>query len=130
MRQLPKIASALATPAMRILPLGLVAALGLGAAATAMGADPATITVTLQNHQFTPAAITVPAGQKVRINLINRDAATEEFDSHDLRIEEVVTPMGRISFTIGPLQPGQYSFMGEFHAATAQGKVTAVAAGH
>ena len=130
MRQLPKIASALATPLMRIVPLGLLAALGLGVAASAMGADPATITVTLQNPQFTPAAFTVPAGQKVRINLINRDAATEEFDSHDLKVEEVVTPMGRISFTIGPLQPGQYSFMGEFHAATAQGKVTAVAAGH
>jgi plastocyanin len=130
MRQRPNLAHALATPIMRVLPLGLIAALGLGAAATAMGADPATITVTLQNHQFTPAAFTVPAGQKVRINLVNRDAATEEFDSHDLRVEEVVTPMGRISFTIGPLQPGQYSFMGEFHAATAQGKVTAVAGGH
>ncbi len=89
---------------------------------------PAGITLTLKNHRFTPATFTVVAGQKVRITLINQDPATEEFDSHDLRLEEVVTPMGRISFDIGPLAAGQYSFMGEFHAGTAQGKVTAVAA--
>lgn len=86
---------------------------------------PAAITLTLKNHRFTPATFTVPAGQKVRVTLVNQDPATEEFDSHDLRLEEVVTPMGRISFNIGPLQPGQYSFMGEFHAGTAQGTVTA-----
>lgn len=89
---------------------------------------PAGVTLTLKNHRFTPATFTVAAGQKVRVTLINQDPATEEFDSHDLRLEEVVTPMGRISFNIGPLAAGQYSFMGEFHAGTAQGKVTAVAA--
>lgn len=61
--------------------------------------------------------------------LINQDMATEEFDSHDLRVEELVTPKGRVTFTIGPLKPGLYSFMGEFHAATAQGKVAAVEEG-
>jgi len=89
---------------------------------------PAGVTLTLKNHRFTPATFTVAAGQKVRVTLINQDPATEEFDSHDLRLEEVVTPMGRISFDIGPLQAGQYSFTGEFHAGTAQGRVTAVAA--
>lgn len=109
---------------MRAITLSLVLALALASAAAA-DAPPA-ITLTLKNHRFTPASLTVPAGQKVRVTLINQDPATEEFDSHDLRLEEVVTPMGRISFDVGPLQPGQYSFMGEFHAETAQGKVTAV----
>lgn len=90
---------------------------------------PATITLTLKGHRFAPATIDVPAGQKVRIVLINQDTATEEFDSHDLRIEELVTPNGRTSFSIGPLKAGAYSFMGEFHAATAQGKVTAIQGG-
>jgi|SRR5579859_1657565 len=99
-------------------------------AAPAAAVAPSAITLTLRDHRFTPAAITVPAGQKVRVTLINQDAATEEFDSQDLQREEVVTPMGRISFDIGPLQPGQYSFMGEFHAKTAQGKITAVAGDH
>jgi len=108
----------------------LTAAAILGLAGSAWADSPSGITLTLKNHRFTPAAFTVPAGQKVRVTLINQDAATEEFDSHDLRLEEVVTPMGRISFNIGPLPAGQYSFMGEFHAGTAQGKVTAVAADH
>jgi plastocyanin len=84
-----------------------------------------TVVLTLKGHRFEPAAFSVPAGVKVRINLINLDAATEEFDSHDLKVEELVTPHGRSSFTIGPLKPGAYSFMGEFHPATAQGRVTA-----
>ena len=107
-----------------------LALLGAFAIASAVRADPpAGVTLVLKNHRFTPATFTVPAGQKVRVTLINQDLATEEFDSHDLRLEEVVTPMGRISFDIGPLKPGQYSFMGEFHAQTAQGVVTAVATG-
>ena len=125
MRQSSRPTPTLTSRTMRLLGLGLGAVVGLGAAAAATSAEQPAITVTLQNHRFTPAQITVPAGQKVRINLVNRDAATEEFDSHDLRVEQVVTPMGHASFTIGPLQPGEYSFMGEFHAATAQGKVTA-----
>jgi len=114
-------------PDMRPLSLAIVAILAATGAAWADA--PAGVTLTLKNHRFTPSTFTVPAGQKVRVTLINQDPATEEFDSHDLRLEEVVTPMGRISFDIGPLQAGQYSFMGEFHAETAQGKVTAVTAG-
>jgi plastocyanin len=110
-------------------PLALAITMIVALAGTASADAPAGITLTLKNHRFTPATFAVPAGQKVRITLINQDPATEEFDSHDLRLEEVVTPMGRITFDIGPLQAGQYSFMGEFHAETAQGKVTAVTAG-
>jgi hypothetical protein len=108
----------------------LILAALLAVSGPAAADAPGGITLVLKNHRFTPATFSVPAGQKVRVTLVNQDAATEEFDSHDLRLEEVVTPMGRISFNIGPLTPGEYSFMGEFHAATAQGKVTAVAAAH
>jgi plastocyanin len=111
---------------MRRIALAVAATAALGGAALAD--TPAGVTLTLKNHRFTPATFTVAAGQKVRVTLVNQDPATEEFDSHDLRLEEVVTPMGRVSFNIGPLPAGQYSFMGEFHAGTAQGVVTAVAA--
>ena len=109
-------------------PLLLAAVATLAAAGGARADTAAGVTLVLKNHRFTPATFTVPAGQKVHVTLINQDAATEEFDSHDLRLEQVVTPMGRITFNIGPLTAGQYSFMGEFHAGTAQGSVTAVAA--
>jgi plastocyanin len=105
-----------------ILTGAVLAAISLPVTAEAAGS--AEVTLTLKNHRFTPATFPVPADQKVRITLVNEDPAAEEFDSHDLRVEQVVTPMATISFTIGPLKPGQYSFMGEFHAATAQGQIT------
>lgn len=88
-------------------------------------ADAPQALLTLDHHRFSPETLSVPAGQKVRITLVNRDGALEEFDSTDLKVEQVVTPKGRISFWVGPLEPGRYNFMGEFHAATAKGEITA-----
>ena len=93
-------------------------------AGSASAGSPTAITLTLKNHRFTPSVLVIPAGEKVRVTLVNQDPATEEFDSRDLRLEKAVTPMGRVSFDIGPLQAGQYRFTGEFHTATAQGEVT------
>ena len=88
----------------------------------------ASVTLVLKNHRFTPSTFTVPAGRKVTIRLINQDPAGEEFESRDLDVEEEVTPNGSDSFEIGPLKPGRYSFMGEYHPQTAEGQVIAVAA--
>jgi hypothetical protein len=90
------------------------------------GAAPSPVTLILKDHRFSPATLVVPANQKVQVIVINQDKATEEFDSHDLKVEKLVTPNGRASFSIGPLKPGTYSFMGEFHPDTAQGRITAV----
>ena len=109
---------------MRLVLSVLSAAMALAAPAFAAPSAPV-VTLTLKDHRFSPATFTVPAGQKVKIVLINQDVATEEFDSHDLRVEELVTPGAQTSFSIGPLKPGTYHFMGEFHAQTAQGVVTA-----
>src|ERR1700741_3099356 len=105
---------------MRIL-LVAGAALLLAAGAAASAPEGHAITLTLKDHRFTPDTVEVPAGQRIRIELINQDAATEEFDSEDLGVEKDVTPQGRISFVVGPLKPGAYSFMGELHADTASG---------
>ena len=111
----------------RVLAASLTLAAGLAGAAEATTPVPGPITLTLQDHRFTPATITVPAGQRVQLIIVNQDGATEEFDSHDLRVEKLVTPHARASVFIGPLNPGAYSFMGEFHPGTAQGHVIAVA---
>jgi len=105
------------------LALSALVALAPGFALAAAPGD-VTVAVTLKDHKFSPAAFSIPAGVKVRIDLTNLDAATEEFDSHDLRVEQLVTPHGHASFSIGPLKAGSYAFMGEFHPATAQGRVT------
>lgn len=104
-----------------------LAALALAPAAAVAAEAAPVVTLTLKDHRFSPENVTVPAGVKVRIDLINLDAATEEFDSDDLRVEKDVTPNGRASFSVGPLKPGVYSFMGELHADTASGQLKAVA---
>jgi len=106
----------------RLATLTAIAAL---AASAAHAAAPPTVTLILKNHRFSPSVMQVASGQKVRIRLINQDPAGEEFDSRDLDVEEDVTPLGETSFVIGPLKPGRYSFMGEFHAETAEGQVVA-----
>lgn len=113
---------------MRIALSTLAAVLLAGAVSAAEAVpDPLVVTLTLKDHRFTPNSVEVPAGQRIRIKLINRDAATEEFDSEDLHVEKDVTPDGEVSFAIGPLKPGTYSFMGELHSDTASGTIRAVA---
>jgi len=108
----------------------LAAALGALAAAPALGETPpaATFKLVLKDHRFTPATLTVPAGQRFRIALSNQDGTADEFDSDDLHAERDIAPHGRAVIEIAPLKPGTYHFMGELHAATAQGDVVAVTA--
>ena|SRR5437879_1039545 len=104
------------------------ALLAAGVAAASPEPGPHEVTLTLKDHRFTPELVEAPAGQRIRITLVNRDAASEEFDSEDLHVEKDVTPNGKVSFVVGPLKPGVYSFMGELHADTASGTIRAVAA--
>ena len=67
----------------------------------------------------------MPAGKRVELVIDNQDATPEEFESHDLKREKVVPPNSKASVWIGPLSAGEYSFVGEFHEATAQGKLIA-----
>ncbi len=97
-------------------------------AGSALGADEVTFEVTLKDHVFDPSEISVPAGKVVLLTVKNEDATPEEFDSHDLRVEKVIAGGSSAVVRLGPLDPGHYSFVGEYHDATARGLVTAVAA--
>ncbi len=103
------------------LPMALMLALLPGLAFSA----PPSLTLALRNHQFVPAQLTVPANVKFKLVISNEDATPEEFESHELNREKVVTGKGRIVVFIGPLKPGRYPFYGEFHMATAQGALIA-----
>jgi len=82
-------------------------------------------TLTLRNHKFVPATLTIPANTKVKLLVVNEDATPEEFESHELNREKIVTGKGRITVYVGPLKPGKYPFFGEFHMDTAQGVLIA-----
>lgn len=88
---------------------------------SALAAEVAEYTLTLRDHRFVPAQLTIPAGTKVKLLIVNEDATPEEFESHDLNREKIVTGNGRITVYVGPLKPGRYTFFGEFHMDTAQG---------
>ena len=82
-------------------------------------------TITIKDHRFEPLEIHVPANQKVKLVINNLDTTPEEFESHDLNREKIVTGGGKITIYIGPLKPGRYDYVGEFHMDTAQGVVIA-----
>jgi plastocyanin len=79
--------------------------------------------IVIRGHQFFPAELVVAANQKIKIVIENHDATAEEFESYDLRREKVVSGNGKITLYIGPLKAGTYKFFGEFHPASAQGKI-------
>jgi len=103
--------------------LPLLAAAGLFLAAAPAFADPAPIALTLKDHKFSPAEITVPANQPVLLEVTNADALAEEFDSDSLKAENVIAGGQKGLVRIRPLKPGRYTFSGEYHSKTAQGVV-------
>jgi plastocyanin len=96
--------------------------LGLCAPSFAEGED---YLIVIKNHRFEPAQLRVPAGERVRLVIDNQDATSEEFESHDLRREKIIAGNSKASLWVGPLPKGEYRFFGEFHEATAKGKLIA-----
>jgi Cupredoxin-like domain len=101
----------------------MLAALLLFAATPVLADEP--IVVHLKNHKFSPSVITVKANQPSMIILFNDDDSADEFDSSSLKVERVVPGHAKGNIRLRALAPGKYPFMGEFHAATAQGVVIA-----
>ena len=100
--------------------LALVLALPLAALA-----EMPAFTITIKEHRFEPAETRVPAGKRIRLTIDNQDPTPEEFESKTLRVEKIIPGNSKGSVSVGPLKPGSYSFFGEFHESTAQGKLHA-----
>ena len=79
----------------------------------------------IKNHRFQPTEVTVPAGKKIKLKIQNQDSTPEEFESHVLNREKVISGNSSAVILIGPLSPGRYKFVGEFHEKTAQGVIVA-----
>jgi len=78
----------------------------------------------IKDHRFSPKNLDIPAGQKVKLVVENRDATPEEFESHDLNREKIIPGNTKAVVYVGPLQPGTYKFFGEFNPKTANGTLT------
>ncbi len=92
---------------------------------TGLWAAPPVIEIEIRGHLFYPPEVVVPAGTKVRLLVKNLDASPEEFESYELNREKVISGNSEAVIFIGPLDPGEYPFFGEFNPKTAQGKVVA-----
>jgi len=77
----------------------------------------------LKDHLFTPSTLYVPAGEKVKLVIHNQDPTPEEFESFSLNREKVILGNGKGVVFIGPLQPGEHPFIGEYNPDTARGTI-------
>jgi hypothetical protein len=103
----------------------LLAAAALTVFAVAPGRADDMLTIKIENHRFTPSELKVPANKRVSISVENADATPEEFESHALKVEKVIQGKSKALVRIGPLKPGRYDFVGEFHEKTAKGTIIA-----
>jgi hypothetical protein len=81
--------------------------------------------ITIKDHKFSQSELKVPAGKRITLTVINDDATPEEFESHPLKVEKVIPGKSKAVVRFGPLKPGRYNFVGEFHESTAKGVVIA-----
>ena len=82
-------------------------------------------TLTIKDHVFAPAELVVPSGEKIELRIVNQDQTAEEFESLDLHREKVIPGGGAVTIFVGPLKPGAYKYIGEFHPKTAFGNIIA-----
>ena len=81
--------------------------------------------IEFRQHRFVPDRIEVPAHVKFRLLVKNTDATADEFESSQLNREKLVPPGQTVIVFLGPLEPGEYKFFGDFHQDTAKGIIVA-----
>lgn len=101
----------------------LIPALCMILASSAALAEQKTYTIIIKDHKFSPAEVTIPAGEKVALLVDNQDPTPEEFESHDFNREKIIGGNSKATILVGPLDAGTYEFFGEFNMDTAQGKL-------
>jgi plastocyanin len=99
-----------------------------GTISLSFAAAPEVFEIQIKDHMFSPEELIVPANTRIKLVVENLDPTPEEFESHDLNREKIITGNGKIFLFVGPLKPGEYKYFGEFHEDTAQGLIIAQAA--
>ena len=105
-----------------LLPLALTVVVATVAGAAAADLE---IPVTIEKNRFQPDEIKVKAGTPFVLVVTNKDATPEEFESKELRIEKVIAGGKTMKIRVRALKPGTYPFVGEYHEATAKGRIVA-----
>jgi len=85
-------------------------------AGPALADDP--LHLAIRDHKFVPERLEVPAGVKFKILVKNEGDAASEFESFELNREKVVNAGQEITVFLGPLEPGEYQIIDDFHQET------------
>jgi hypothetical protein len=82
-------------------------------------------TLTIKDHAFSPKELKLPAGQKLKLLVVNQDPTPAEFESKPLGREKIIPGNSTAIINLGPLKPGRYAFVEEYHEteAAAQGSI-------
>lgn len=79
------------------------------------------IVLTLKDHTFSPAEITVAKDTDVTLVVKNEDSTPAEFESHTLHREKIIGGGKQAIIKLSGLKSGRYEFFDEFHESTAKG---------
>ena len=93
----------------------LGAALLLVIASKADAAAEQVFHLAIVNQAFEPDTLTIPAEQRVKIMVMNKDSIPAEFESNDFHAEVVIPGKTELPVYVRPLEPGIYHFFNEFH---------------
>ncbi len=104
-------------------PFLVAAPMLLALAGTATANELPEYTLVVKDHVYQPSEIKVPAGTKFKLIVRNEDPTAEEFESTDFNREKIVLPNSSSIVFVGPLRAGSYGFFGDFHQATAKGRL-------
>jgi hypothetical protein len=105
----------------RLLALAL---LSFGAASSFAAVEE--FTLTIKDHTFDQKEITIPAGKKIKLLVVNKDASPAEFESKPLNREKVIPGNATGIINLGPLKPGRYPFVEEYHETEAGAQGTLI----
>lgn len=83
------------------------------------------IPITIEKNRFKPSEIKVKAGTPFVLVVTNKDATPEKVETKDLRIETVIPGGKTMKIRVRALKAGIYPFIGEYHEATAKGRIIA-----
>ena len=95
-------------------------------AAFAARAETVVVELVLKEHLFAPTQLILPAGKKIKLLIHNQDGSPEEFESISLNREKVILGQATGVVFLGPLEPGEHSFSGEYNPDTARGLIKVV----
>jgi plastocyanin len=110
--------------ATRTLVITLLAVAAMVVPGPGHAADPE-VALTIEKNRFSPDEVKVKAGTAFVLVVTNKDGAPEEFESKDLRIEKILPAGKTVRIRVPALKAGAYRFFGEYHEATAKGRIVA-----